>query len=83
VLLPDPNDGEYCLTGQITLSVEGHHLVKIHPPINGVPPFSKLMTSDALCAARIYIFTTKEELEAWMGWDPDDRPRVVSMRKGE
>jgi hypothetical protein len=82
VVFPDPGDGEYSQTGQVTLSIGDHHLVKIHPPKNGVPPFSKLMSSEALAADNIYIFDTREELEAFMAFNPDDdKPRVVSMRR--
>src|ERR1700687_1651745 len=81
VLFPDPDNVEYCQTGQIALSIgDHHHLVRMRPPTNGVPPSSRLVTSDALTADDISIFDTSAELEAWLGWEPDDdKPRVVAM----
>jgi hypothetical protein len=75
-----PN-GEYTLTGEITLSISDHHLVKIHTPTKGVPTFSRLMTSDALCAPHVMFFDSQHDLENWLAWTPEDgKPRMVSIK---
>jgi hypothetical protein len=73
--------GEYTLTGEITLSVGDHHLVKIHTPTKGVPSFSRLMTSDALCAPDVMFFDSQHDLENWLAWTPDGGvPRVLAIK---
>jgi hypothetical protein len=75
VIIPD-GDG-YSLAGRITASIgDHHHLIRM----NGPMPASKLVTSDALCAAETFIFDTEDELLAWLEPD-DDKPRVVPMRR--
>jgi hypothetical protein len=75
-------DGECTLKGELRASIgSNHHLVKIHTPKNGVPPFSQLMTSDDLCADDVMFFDSETDLEMFVSWEPDGGgPRVVNLR---
>jgi hypothetical protein len=80
LLYPEPNT-DNGLTGQIVTSVGDYHLVKMR----GDSGYSRLLTSDTLCAADTYLFDSEAQLDAWLSWEPPDGfdgPRVVPIRKG-